>query len=336
MKIKIGNIELGNNVLLAPMAGITDRAFRTLCIEQGCGLVYTEMASAKGMHFGGEKSEKIVEISPDEMPAAIQLFGSDPEIMAEISYKLNESPAVLLDINMGCPAPKIIRNGEGSGLMKAPKIAERIIKAVVRESKKPVTVKFRKGWDDESVNGVEFAKMAEQAGASAVTIHGRTRCQFYSGRADWDIIYKIKRSIKIPVIGNGDVTSPETARNLFDQTGCDAIMVGRAAQGNPWIFAQINEYHERIALDASNELHPSGAEGVSMLVPSDELKLETMLRHLKMMVELKGERIGINEMRTHISHYVNGMKNAARFRDYVFKLDNKEAVEKALIDFFRR
>jgi len=319
-KMKIGNVELINNVFLAPMAGLTDIPFRILCFEQGCGLAYTEMASAKGMHYDGEKSHKIVATSPLEGTVGIQIFGSDPAIMAGIADKLNESDAALIDINMGCPTPKIVNNGEGCALMKTPELAGRIIKEVVNVSRKPITVKFRKGWDDANVNAVDFAKMAEQAGASAVTIHGRTRAQYYSGIADWNIIREIKEAVKIPVIGNGDVNSAQAAKEIFEHTSCDAIMVGRGAQGNPWLFREILEFL---------------SVGQLIQRPSKIEILDTIIRHFEMLTELKGERTGVREMRTHIAHYVNGMHDAAKFRNFVFKLEKKEEVILALTDFLR-
>jgi len=316
--MKIGTVNLKNNVFLAPMAGLTDIPFRILCAEQGCGLTYTEMVSAKGMYYDGEKSRQIVAVSPMEGTVGIQLFGSNPLIMARIAEQLNASAAVLLDINMGCPTPKIVNNGEGCALMKTPALAEAVIRAVVQASQKPVTVKFRKGWDETSVNAVEFAKIAEQAGASAVTVHGRTRAQYYSGHADWDVIRDVKTAVRIPVIGNGDITSPQAAKEMIEQTACDAIMIGRGAQGNPWIFHQILHYIET---------------GELTELPAVSMKLDTMLRHLDMIVDLKGERSGIREMRTHISHYVSGLHDAAKFRNAVFQLEQKEDVKTAIKEF---
>lgn len=319
--VKIGNCELENNVFLAPMAGITDLPFRILCYEQGCGLAYTEMVSAKGMFYGSEKTGDLLKIDEREGKVGIQLFGSEAEILADIVKKLAGLDNVLFDINMGCPAPKITRNGDGSALMKDIDKAERVIKAVVAASKeycdKPVTVKFRKGWDDDSINGVEFAQMAEAAGADAITIHGRTRKQFYSGQADWNIIKRIKEKVEIPVIGNGDITSGERAKAMFEETGCDAIMVGRASQGNPWIFNEIN-----VALGYADELLP-------------KQRLETIVRHFAMLIDLKGERTAVNEMRMHIPCYVKGLPNAATFRNDLMKLSLFEDVLRLLENFLQ-
>lgn len=316
--MKIGNVTLGNKVFLAPMAGVTDMPFRILCKEQGCGLVYTEMVSAKGMHYNDDKSAKIAEIDDSEKPAAIQIFGSDPQIMAEIADRLNSSDACLVDINMGCPAPKVTKNGEGSAMMRTPKLAGEIIKEVVKASTKPVTVKIRKGWDDENINAVEMAKIAEDNGAAAVTVHGRTREQFYSGKADWDIIKEVVQSVKIPVIGNGDVVDLESAKNMLQHTGCAGIMIGRGAQGNPWIFKKIIKGLE------GNDTVPE---------PTPEEKVKTIIRHMNMLIDLKGERTGICEMRSHIAWYVKGMRNSAQLKDKVFHLLDKNEIIKLLEEY---
>jgi len=316
--MKIGSVELKNNVFLAPMAGVTDLPFRILCKEQGCGLVYTEMVSAKGMHYNSEKTFKLTEIDSEEKPAAIQIFGSDPEIMAEIAQKLNETDAAIIDINMGCPTPKITKNGEGSALMLNTRLAGEIIKAVVSASKKPVTVKMRKGWDEDSVNAVELARIAEENGASAVAVHGRTRNQFYSGKADWDIIRKVKESVSIPVIGNGDIFGPRDAEAMFEHTGCDAIMVGRGAQGNPWIFKRILHFLEK------GEILPE---------PSAWEKINTIARHMDMLIALKGERMGVLEMRKHIAWYIKGMRNSTSIKEQIFKLTSPDQI-KALLESY--
>lgn len=319
--MKIGNVELINRVFLAPMAGVTDMPFRVLCKEQGCGLVYTEMVSAKGMHYDDEKSTRLTLLDDREKPGAVQIFGSEPEIMAGVTEKLNESDASIIDINMGCPAPKITKNGEGSALMKRPGQVEKIVKAVVKVSAKPVTVKIRKGWDECSVNAVEIARIAEACGASAVAVHGRTREQYYSGKADWSIIKQVKQSVSIPVIGNGDVTGPREARRLFEETGCDAIMVGRGAQGNPWIFKQILKYLE---------------EGELIPEPSAQEKIETIIRHMNMLIEHKGERTGILEMRSHIAWYIKGMRDAAYTKQKIFTMNDKKEIISLLQNFLLR
>jgi tRNA-dihydrouridine synthase B len=307
--MKIGSLTPDNNIFLAPMAGITDMSFRILCREQGCGLVYTEMISAKGMFYNDEKTGKLADLSDTELPAAIQIFGSEPDIMAHAAEKLNGSPAAVLDINMGCPTPKITKNGDGSALMLKPELAGEVIKAVVSASVKPVTVKIRKGWDDEHVNAVEFAVMAEKCGASAVAVHGRTREQIYSGKADWDIIRDVKKAVSIPVIGNGDIWTPGDAARMLEYTGCDAVMVGRGAQGNPWVFKRIIHFLR------TGQLLPE---------PDIEEKKAMMLRHLDMMVAYKGENTGVREMRKHVAWYVKGCRNSSRFRDQAFRATSYE------------
>ena len=270
------------------------------------------------MHYNSEKTFKLTEIDSEEKPAAIQIFGSDPEIMAEIAQKLNETDAAIIDINMGCPTPKITKNGEGSALMLNTRLAGEIIKAVVSASKKPVTVKMRKGWDEDSVNAVELARIAEENGASAVAVHGRTRNQFYSGKADWDIIRKVKESVSIPVIGNGDIFGPRDAEAMFEHTGCDAIMVGRGAQGNPWIFKRILHFLEK------GEILPE---------PSAWEKINTIARHMDMLIALKGERMGVLEMRKHIAWYIKGMRNSTSIKEQIFKLTSPDQI-KALLESY--
>jgi len=319
--LKIGNVELKNRFFLAPMAGVTDMPFRLLCKEQGCGLVYTEMVSAKGMHYMDEKSSQLTLLDEKEKPGAVQIFGSDPGIMAEVAAKLNESDASIIDINMGCPAPKITKNGEGSALMKRPELVAKIVKAVVLASKKPVTVKIRKGWDDSTVNAIEIAQIAQENGASAVAVHGRTREQYYSGKADWDIIRQVKQAVSIPVIGNGDVVGPKEAKRLLEETGCDAIMVGRGAQGNPWIFNQINKYLE---------------DGIIISAPTPEQKIETIIRHMNMLIEHKGERTGILEMRSHTAWYIKGLRDATYTKQKIFKITDKDEIISLLKSFLLR
>lgn len=302
--MKIGKVTLDNNIFLAPMAGVTDMSFRILCKEQGCALVYSEMISAKGMFYKDGKSWKLSQLSEEEKPTAIQIFGSQPDIIAHSAQKLNDSDAAILDINMGCPTPKITKNGEGCALMLKPELAGEIIKAVCSVSEKPVTVKIRKGWDGENINAVEIARIAEKNGASAIAVHGRTREQFYSGKADWEIIQRVKEAVAIPVIGNGDIYRPVDAARMLEVTGCDAVMVGRGAQGNPWIFSRILHFL------GTGELLPE---------PSIEEKKEMMLRHLNMVIADKGERKGVCEMRKHIAWYIKGCRNSAQFKDRIFK-----------------
>ncbi len=316
--IKIGNFTPKNNIFLAPMAGITDMPFRYLCSKMGAGLTYTEMISSKGMYYNDKKTEQLALIHPAEAPCAIQIFGSEPDIMAIAAEKLSKREDVaLIDINMGCPATKIIKNKEGCALMQDESLASEIIKAVVKASKKPVTVKFRKGFDKH--NAVEFAKMAEQSGAKAITIHGRTRDQLYSGKSDIDIIAKVKQAVTIPVIGNGDITTPEKAREMFELTGCDAIMAGRGAQGNPWLFKRIFHYIY------NNELlpHPTNAE-----------KLKIIKEHYEMMIALKGEITAVKEMRKHLAWYIKGMPGASKLRTELFTLTNATEVIHLIVEYF--
>ncbi|GAB6085563.1 tRNA dihydrouridine synthase DusB [Alkaliphilus crotonatoxidans] len=305
--MKIGNITLENTVFLAPMAGVTDLPFRLICKEMGCGMVYTEMVSSRALYYGDKKTEALLNIEEAEKPVAIQIFGSEPEIMARAAYYLNERENVILDINMGCPTPKITKNGDGSALMKNSKLAGKIIKAVVKESIKPVTVKIRKGWDDNSVNAVEMASVIEESGASAVTVHGRTREQYYSGKADWEIIKEVKAAVKIPVIGNGDVFSLEDAAALLRKTHCDGIMIGRGSQGNPWIFKQIHHY---------------ALTGEMMPEPSLEERIAVIKKHMDLVISMKGEYIGIREMRKHIAWYMKGFKNSAQLRNKINHVDS--------------
>ena len=306
--MKIGHLELENNVFLAPMAGVTDLPFRILCKEMGCGLVYSEMVSAKGILYDNKNTTELLEIDPKERPVAVQLFGSDPEILGAMAKKIEPYPIDIIDVNMGCPAPKIVKNGEGSCLMKTPELVGKIVKSLVESQSKPVTIKFRKGFDDDHVNAVEIAKIAEANGASAVAVHGRTREQYYSGKADWDIIKQVKEAVNIPVIGNGDVFSPQDAKNLLEHTGCDAIMVGRGAQGNPWIFKRILHYLQ------TGELLPE---------PTAEERVEKALRHSQMLIDYKGEYIGVREMRKHMAWYMKGLPGAAELRG---KLNHAETM----------
>ena len=309
MKLRIGNTVLENNVILAPMAGVTDLPFRVLCREQGAGCVVTEMVSAKAVLYNNKNTRELLQIDPAERPAAVQLFGSEPDIMAEIAARLEEGPYDYIDVNMGCPVPKIVNNGEGSALMKNPERAKEVLTAMVKAVKKPVTVKFRKGFNDLSVNAVEFAKMAESCGVAAVAVHGRTREQYYSGKADWDIIRQVKEAVRIPVIGNGDIFTPEDAGRMLKETGCDGIMVARGAKGNPWLFGRINHY-----LDTGEVLPgPSMAEIKAMI-----------LRHGRMLVQFKGEGVAMREMRGHMAWYTKGMPNSATLRNEINQVETLE------------
>ena len=297
--LKIGKVQLENNILLAPMAGITDMSFRQICREQGCGLSYSEMISGKSVQYGNYKN--LLDVSEDERPWAVQLFGRDPDILADAARRLDELCSAhvdIVDINMGCPAPKIVKNGEGSALMKEPALVGKIISAVCAAVDKPVTVKIRKGFNLENANAVEIAKIAEESGASAITVHGRTREQFYSGVADWDAIAEVKAAVKIPVIANGDVVSAESAQAILAHTGCDGIMIARGALGKPWLFAQILQ---------------GAAE------PGWDEKIECALRHLRMAIEHKGQHIGVLEMRKHLSWYIKGLPSAAKLRTLINK-----------------
>ena len=309
--MKIGNLELKNKVFLSPMAGVTDLPFRLICKEQGCGLLYTEMINGKALCYDDENTKKMLKIEEEEHPVAVQIFGSEPEFMGRAAEIMNDYSNEILDINMGCPAPKVIKNGDGSALMKNPKLAEEVLRAVVKNSKKPVTLKIRKGWDDNSVNAVEIAKIAEDCGISALAIHGRTREQFYTGKADWDIIAEIKKNLSIPVIGNGDVFTIEDSINMLDKTGCDAIMIGRGAQGNPWIFKRINHYMN------TGEILPE---------PTLNEKISTAIKHLKLAVEEHGEYVAVREMRKHIAWYLKGLRNSAKLRDEINKIEDYQEV----------
>lgn len=310
--MKIGNVQLNNKVFLSPMAGVTDLPFRLICKEKGCGMLYTEMINAKALCYDDENTKKMLKIEDEEHPIAVQIFGSEPEFMGKAAAIMNEYPNEILDINMGCPAPKVIKNGDGSALMRNPKLASEVLSSVVKNSKKPVTLKIRKGWDDDSVNAVEIAKIAEQCGISALAIHGRTREQFYSGKADWDIIEQIKQTINIPVIGNGDVFEVEDAVNMLEKTKCDAIMIGRGAQGNPWIFKRINHYMET---------------GEILSEPTLEERITTAIKHMNLAVAEHGEYVAVREMRKHIGWYLKGLKNSAKYRDQINKItDYKEVI----------
>lgn len=315
MRLKIGTVELEDNVILGPMAGVTDLPFRLLCREQGAGLVCMEMVSAKAVFYGNRNTKELLQVNPGERPVSLQLFGSDPEILSDIAARLEEGPYDLFDLNMGCPVPKVVKNGEGSALMKDPKLVERILSSMVRALKKPVTVKIRKGFNDESVNAVEIARIAEGCGAAAVAVHGRTREQYYSGKADWEIIRQVKEAVSIPVIGNGDVDSPEAAKRMLAETGCDGVMVARGAKGNPWIFKRITEYLE------TGRIPPK---------PSREEVKAMMLRHGEMMVEFKGEAAAMREMRKHVAWYTAGWPHSAALRNDINAVETMEALRELI------
>ena len=314
-QLKIGNVLLENSYVLGPMAGVTDLPFRLLCKEQGAGLLCMEMVSAKGIFYNNKNTESLLQIHPEEVPVSLQFFGSDPKIVSEMAKRVEERPFSILDINMGCPVPKVVRNGEGSALMKNPKLVYELVSATVKAIKKPVTVKIRKGFDDEHINAVEIAKIIEEAGAAAVAVHGRTREQYYSGKADWEIIRQVKEAVSIPVIGNGDVTSGEKAIAMREQTGCDGVMIARGAQGNPWIFAELLEYEKT---------------GVLPKRPDAKTIRETMLRHANLLMEYKGDYIGIREMRKHVAWYTKGMKGSSKLRDEINRVESYAELEELL------
>ena len=313
--LQIGSVTLPNNLILAPMAGVTDLPFRLLCKEQGAGLLCMEMVSAKAILYKNKNTEALLSIDERELPVSLQLFGSDPDIISKIAHQIEERPFDILDLNMGCPVPKIVNNGEGSALMKNPKLAGEIIEKTAKAIQKPVTVKIRKGFDDDHVNAVEMAKVAEASGAAAVAVHGRTREQYYSGKADWDIIRQVKEAVSIPVIGNGDLLSAEDVIAMYEQTGCDGFMIGRGAQGNPWIFRQVLHYFET---------------GEKLEKPSFEEVTEMMLRHAKMMLEFKGEYTGIREIRKHGAWYTAGYPNSAKLRVMINEVETYNQLEELL------
>ncbi len=314
--MKIGAVTIENPVFLAPMAGVTDRAFRRICRQFGCGMVYTEMVSAKGIYYQDKKTASLMRIDPEEQPAAVQIFGSDPAVVGETVKKAEESGALLIDLNMGCPAPKIVNNGDGSALMKHPELAGKIVAAAVKNTKLPVTVKIRKGWNFETA--VEFAKILEENGAAAITVHGRTREQFYSGRADWDVIRRVKENVSIPVIGNGDIFQAADAERMLSETGCDGIMVARGAQGNPFLFRQIQEQLSK---------------GEVTYHPDERERLSVALAHIRGIVEDKGERIGMKEARKHMAWYMKGMRGSAAYKSRIFAMTTYAELETLIREY---
>ncbi len=320
MKLKIGTLELKNNVILAPMAGVTDLPFRILCSEMGAGMVCMEMVSAKAISYNNKNTVELLRVEESERPASLQLFGSEPELIGEVVKSIDERNYDVLDFNMGCPVPKVVNNGEGSALMKDPDLAFRIMEQLVKNSTKPVTVKFRKGFDHDHVNAVEIAKAAEAAGVNAVAVHGRTRAQYYSGEADWDIIRQVKKAVKIPVIGNGDVTSPEKAKALVEQTECDGIMIGRGAEGNPWIFRQVVHYLET---------------GEKLPLPTPAEKKALAIRHAALMQKYKGEYTAVQEMRKHLAWYTAGMPNSSKFRGKINSMNTMEELLAGVEEIFQ-
>ena len=310
-ELKIGNVELKNRYILAPMAGVSDLPFRLLCKEQGAGLVCMEMVSAKAIYYNNKNTDMLMEIHPDEGPVSLQLFGSDPKIMGEMAKRIEERPFSILDVNMGCPVPKVVNNHEGSALMKNPKLVEEIVTSLVKSIEKPVTVKIRKGFDDKNVNAVEIAKIAEACGAAAVAVHGRTREQYYSGKADWEIIARVKDAVKIPVIGNGDVTDIESAQRLAEQTGCDGIMIGRAVRGNPFLFRELVHFEQ------------TGSECAK--ATPQEVR-EAILKHAALQIEYKGEYTAVREMRKHISWYSAGYPGSTKLRAKINEMENMDDI----------
>lgn len=313
--MKIGNVQIQNCLALGPMAGVTDLPFRALCMEQGCNLLYTEMVSAKAILYKNKNTKELLTISDSEHPVAVQLFGSDQDIMADIGARLADGPYDIIDVNMGCPVPKIVNNGEGSALMKNPQKVEHILSKMVKNINKPVTVKIRKGFDKNECNAVEIAKIAESCGVAAIAVHGRTREQYYSGEADWDVIKSVKDAVDIPVIGNGDIFSPQDAKSMKEYTKCDGVMVARGARGNPWIFNEIKTY-----LDT----------GELIAKPNNKEISEMILRHAKMLIEYKGEYTGIREMRKHVAWYTAGLPHSAELRRMCNEIDNIETLENVI------
>jgi len=319
-KLKIGNVELENNIILGPMAGVSDLPFRVICKEMGAGLVCTEMVSAKAIIYKNKNTEELLQTNEGEHPVSLQLFGSDPEAMGEAAKMIDDRKFEILDINMGCPVPKVVNNGDGSALMKKPALAGKVIEAVVKNSSRPVTVKIRRGFDEEHINAVEMARVAEASGASAVAVHGRTREQFYSGKADWNIIREVKEAVKIPVIGNGDLNSAEDVLRMKEQCGCDGFMVARGAQGNPWIFKEI-----LYGLETGEKLERPSMDEIGDMI----------LRHGRALIDYKGEYTGIREMRKHTAWYTTGLKNSSKLRGLINEVENYDDLVR-LIDKYMK
>ena len=317
--MQIGDLVLENNIFLAPMAGVTDKTFRIICRKMGAGLVFSEMVSSKGLYYADRKTDELTSIDSKERPIALQIFGSDSNIMAGVVEKyINPRDDIdILDINMGCPAPKIVKNGDGSALLKNPPLIREILREVIKVSKKPVTLKIRMGWDSNSINGLEIAKIAEEEGVSALTIHGRTRDMFYSGKADWDFIKMIKETIGIPVIGNGDIFEPIDAIRMIEYTNCDAVAIGRGAMGNPWIFKRI-----KLLMEGKKDIKPTYEEKINMAI-----------KHLNMICDIKGEKVGVREMRKHIAWYLKGMRNSNTVKNQINTINTKDSIEKVLFNY---
>ena len=318
MSLKIGNVTIDGNMILAPMAGVTDLPFRVLCKEMGADLIYTEMVSAKGIYYDNKNTEALLQVLDEERPVALQLFGSDPHLMAEMAKKIEHRNFDILDINMGCPVPKVVNNNEGSALLKDPKLVGQIVSEVSKAIKKPLTIKIRKGFGNDDCNAVEIAKVIEANGGAAVAIHGRTREQYYTGNADWDVIKAVKEAVSIPVFGNGDVTSPELAKKMLDYTGCDGVMIARGVRGNPWLFGQIKHY-----LNTGEVLDK----------PSIEEVVATIKRHARLQIQYKGEYLGIREMRKHVAWYTTGYKESAKLRNQVNEVTTLEGLD-VLLDSY--
>lgn len=321
MSIQIGNVTIKGNLILAPMAGVTDLPFRLLCKEMGADLIYTEMVSAKGIYYNNKNTEDLLQVLEEERPVSLQLFGSDPELLAEMAKKIEPRNFDILDINMGCPVPKVVNNGEGSALLQNPKQIGKIVHAVSHAISKPLTIKIRKGFGKEDCNAVEIAKVIEDNGAAAIAVHGRTREQYYSGKADWDVIAKVKEAVSIPVFGNGDVNSPETARALFNHTNCDGVMIARGVRGNPWLFQQIKTYLE------TGEIIPK---------PTVEEVVAMIKRHSRLQVKYKGEYLGIREMRKHVAWYTTGYPESARLRSRVNEIDSLQGLDELLDEYLEK